>query len=295
MSDNSFDSDDSSFSDTGDNRTASGRRRKNSKSRTHPKFRHKGAESESARNSRTKSSANGNTGPKKEAKMRLNCCKLCDFTSPKPSAVQKHLHKVHHIDYVTSDMIKTKITQNSISTNSTNVSNLTSTHNEDVPASTNALPTTGRPVLMTPKGPISMRNMRKEPTQEELAREDPPLPESYTCQKCEFTHRSRQEFQKHIKKHLKEQEKGDSFQCTECGNCFCSLKSLENHLYMSHKVRSVLQLDRIDKDFRGPLAPKKKETDFTFSCNTCSKTFASKDVLAQHMKSHGLAFIKGLK
>ena len=33
------------------------------------------------------------------------------------------------------------------------------------------------------------------------------------------------------------------------------------------QVRSVLQLDRIDKDFRGPLAPKKKETDFTFSCN----------------------------
>jgi len=159
-------------------------------------------------------------------------------------------------------MIKTKITQNSIST--TPVSNPTSTHhhNDDVPAPTNALPTTGRPVLMTPKGPISMRNMRKEPTQEELvsflkllwshgwwfwfgsqtlpiffqAREDPPLPESYTCQKCEFTHRSRQEFQKHIKKHLKEQEKGDSFQCTECGNCFCSLKSLENHLYMSHKV-----------------------------------------------------------
>lgn len=65
-------------------------------------------------------------------------------------------------------MIKTKITQNSISTNP--VSNPTSTHhhNDDVPAPTNALPTTGRPVLMTPKGPISMRNMRKEPTQEEL-------------------------------------------------------------------------------------------------------------------------------
>ena len=30
------------------------------------------------------------------------------------------------------------------------------------------LPTTGRPVLVTPKGNISMRNMRKEPTQEEL-------------------------------------------------------------------------------------------------------------------------------
>ena len=95
MSDNSFDSDDSSFSDTGDTRTSSGRRRKNSKSRTHPKFRHKGAESESTRgNSRTKPTANGSAGSKKEAKIRLNCCKLCDFTSPKPSAVQKHLHKV---------------------------------------------------------------------------------------------------------------------------------------------------------------------------------------------------------
>ena len=30
------------------------------------------------------------------------------------------------------------------------------------------IPTTGRPVLVTPTGPISMRNMRKEPTQEEL-------------------------------------------------------------------------------------------------------------------------------
>ena len=77
------------------------------------------------------------------------------------------------------------------------------------------------------------------------AREDPPLPESYTCQKCEFTHRSRQEFQKHIKKHLKEQEKGDSFQCTECGNCFCSLKSLENHLYMSHKVTNLTPNDSL--------------------------------------------------
>ena len=94
MSDNSFDSDDSSFSDAGDSRTSSGRRRKNSKSRTHPKFRHKGAETESTRNSRTKPTANGSAGSKKEAKIRINCCKLCDYTSPKPSAVQKHLHKV---------------------------------------------------------------------------------------------------------------------------------------------------------------------------------------------------------
>ena len=64
-------------------------------------------------------------------------------------------------------MIKTKITQNT--TNS-----MTHVGSEDqiVPSanqtSASALPTTGRPVLMTPKGPISMRNMRKKPTQEEL-------------------------------------------------------------------------------------------------------------------------------
>ena len=51
---------------------------------------------------------------------------------------------------MTPDMIKTKIM-----------------HGDDLP-DPSVLPTTGRPVLVTPTGPISMRNMRKEPTQEEL-------------------------------------------------------------------------------------------------------------------------------
>lgn len=68
------------------------------------------------------------------------------------------------------------------------------------------------------------------------AKEDPPLPEFYHCQKCEFKARSqdREIFQKHIKKHF--DSKVDGFQCTECGNCFCSLSALEKHLYMTHKV-----------------------------------------------------------
>ena len=46
---------------------------------------------------------------------------------------------------------------------------ITSGYSIDLPGTPNpALPTTGRPVLVTPKGPISMRNMRKEPTKEEL-------------------------------------------------------------------------------------------------------------------------------
>lgn len=147
---------------------------------------------------------------------------------------------------------------------------------------------------MTPQGPISMRNMRREPTQEELANEEPPLPEIYSCQKCDFQHRSRADFQKHIKKHYNSM--ADAFQCTECGNCFISLSALEKHLYMTHKIRSVLQLDRIDADFREPIAPRKKEVDSnTFSCQTCQKTFGNEEVLKQHSKSHGLDFIKGLK
>ena len=67
------------------------------------------------------------------------------------------------------------------------------------------------------------------------AKEDPPLPDVYHCQKCDFKARDREMFQKHIKKHF--DPKVDIVQCTECGNCFCSLDALEKHLYMTHKVR----------------------------------------------------------
>ena len=103
--------------------------------------------------------------------------------------------QVHHIDYVTSDMIKTKITHNSISTN---VSNPTSTQNDSVPVS-NTLPTTGRPVLMTPKGPISMRNMRKEPTQEELVSFSPPFWWKLTIFLADFQSRFRKDIRNFTK------------------------------------------------------------------------------------------------
>ena len=66
------------------------------------------------------------------------------------------------------------------------------------------------------------------------ANEEPPLPEIYSCQKCDFKHRSRADFQLHIKKHYN--ASCDGFQCTECGNSFVSLSALEKHLYMTHKV-----------------------------------------------------------
>ena len=81
---------------------------------------------------------------------------MCEFQTPKQSALNKHFHKIHNIEHVTPDMIKTKVSAKG-------VPNGTHTPKADA-----TLPTTGRPVLMTPSGPISMRNMRREPTQAEL-------------------------------------------------------------------------------------------------------------------------------
>lgn len=91
-----------------------------------------------------------------ELKKRLYCCSMCDFYSAKQSVLNKHFHKTHGIEHVTPDMIKTKVSAKM-------TPNGTHTTKPDP-----GLPTTGRPVLMTPSGPISMRNMRREPTQAEL-------------------------------------------------------------------------------------------------------------------------------
>ena len=66
------------------------------------------------------------------------------------------------------------------------------------------------------------------------AQEEPPLPDVYKCAKCDFQHRSREDFQRHIKIHLS--ANSEDKQCTECGQSFASLSALEKHLFMSHKV-----------------------------------------------------------
>lgn len=122
---------------------------KTPRSKTHPKFRHK-TESE-RRNSRTRVAST-------ETKKRLYCCTFCEYQSPRIGQLHKHFSKTHNIEHITADMIKTKI------------SNGASNGVYQPPKLNSSLPTTGRPVLMTPSGPISMRNMRREPTQEELVR-----------------------------------------------------------------------------------------------------------------------------
>ncbi|CAG5109974.1 Oidioi.mRNA.OKI2018_I69.chr2.g4436.t3.cds [Oikopleura dioica] len=208
---------------------------------------------------------------------RTYICSICDFSSSQSEKLQRHFKKTHKVNYVTADMIRTKVSQTSISSSSLSLSN----RSNGVSAT---LPPTGGNVLMTPQGPIPMRNMRKEPTQEELAQEDPPLPEVYKCAKCDYQHRSREDFQRHIRIHsnFNTEEK----QCTECGQSFASLPALEKHLFMSHKIVSIHQLDRIDKGFREPMAPKNLKSSTTYSCKACHKSFNSEVVLKQHEKQH---------
>ena len=141
---------DSDDSDEDDDYSLTGKptpKGKNQKSKTHPKFRHKN-ETE-RRNSRTRIAST-------ETKKRMYCCTFCEYQNIRIGQLQKHFTKAHNIEHVTPDMIKTKI------------SNGTANGVHQTSKTPTALPTTGRPVLMTPSGPISMRNMRREPTQEEL-------------------------------------------------------------------------------------------------------------------------------
>jgi len=210
---------------------------------------------------------------------RTYICSICGFSSSVLAKLQKHIKTSHSVSHVTADMIRTKVSQTPALS--------ASLKKETKP------PLTGGNVLMTPQGPIPMRNMRKEPTQEELAQEDPPLPDIYKCAKCDFQHSSREVFQRHIKIHLS--ANSEEKQCTECGQSFASLAALEKHLFMSHKIVSIHQLDRIDRHFREPMAPKSLKSSATFSCKACHKSFNSEVVLKQHEKQHGLHFIKSLK
>ena len=137
---------------------------KNQKTKTHPKFRHKNDESgvgggsgNSRRNSRSRVSSS-------ETKKRLYCCTFCEFQSGKIGQLHRHLAKSHNVEHITADMIKTKISNGAAN----GIHTSTPKPGFAKEPKQAALPTTGRPVLMTPAGPISMRNMRREPTQDEL-------------------------------------------------------------------------------------------------------------------------------
>lgn len=138
----------------------------------------------------------------------------------------------------------------------------------------------------------------------------------FTCAKCTFVCENRDEFLSHIPQHKTEDE---SHQCQECGMCFMVLPSLKRHLLIVHRIRdfmkyfqeSGLNLDTPPAEDRNrPARPKfpingnageakdqeepskDPDTPGDCECKVCYKHFDSEKGLHNHMRVHGMAFIK---
>jgi zinc finger protein 592 len=128
----------------------------------------------------------------------------------------------------------------------------------------------------------------------------------YNCAKCKFSSDDRQEFQKHITQHKITK---DGIQCLECGMCFIVEPSLRKHLYMVHKIKDYKKY----VNELGVQIPLSSETElhidvvggsevpekFSLSpesnpleCKVCYLVFEEEARLKNHMRTHGMAFIK---
>ncbi|KAK6180321.1 hypothetical protein SNE40_012500 [Patella caerulea] len=140
----------------------------------------------------------------------------------------------------------------------------------------------------------------------------------YTCVKCNFNAEDSSEFSAHIETH----KTMDTTQCPECGLCFSVLPSLKKHLFMVHKIRNAdeyisekgieepeeMDVDEEEDDLlEVTISPRK--TPFTdiapselirrkegpvgeLECRVCYREFESVNLLKNHMRVHGMAFIR---
>lgn len=143
-----------------------------------------------------------------------------------------------------------------------------------------------------------------------------------TCSKCQFTSNDRDQFQEHIKEH---KENPSHHQCQECGLCFRSQMAVTRHLAMQHRIQTpvapaVLPVSSpvvrspvkpkfkpiIPKEVTPPvkekdpeptptaISPKAKSPpeDAEMECTVCYRKFTTDTLLRNHMRTHGMAFIR---
>ncbi|ESP00650.1 hypothetical protein LOTGIDRAFT_186390 [Lottia gigantea] len=179
---------------------------------------------------------------------------------------------------------------------------------------------------------IGRENRRKDATKRQLASdteadaEQETLPVKrlrkegsglYACVKCSFSTEDSVEFCKHIESH----KTVEANQCPECGLCFSVLPSLKKHLFMVHKIRNAdeyikekgikepeeLPPDSEDEELDVAVSPRKNiikdivpiETQRAkegpvgeLECRVCYKEFENLNLLKNHMRVHGMAFIR---
>ncbi|XP_072038215.1 zinc finger protein 532-like [Amphiura filiformis] len=125
-----------------------------------------------------------------------------------------------------------------------------------------------------------------------------------SCSKCEFESKDRIVFSSHIEEHCEDE---DVCQCQECGICFRVADSLKKHLFIKHQIRDIAAYDKFQSEvqesiekFKAAKIQEMRELDKTpegspanpLECTVCHKVFETEVMKKNHMRSHGMAFIR---
>ncbi|CAD5111453.1 DgyrCDS762 [Dimorphilus gyrociliatus] len=122
------------------------------------------------------------------------------------------------------------------------------------------------------------------------------------CARCSFETKNSEDFIIHIRKHAV-QTIDHVVQCTYCGLNFVGVAGLKRHVFIVHDIGDSIDLKSTSKEeipqmisslidsneSEKCMSVKKEET---LSCRECQEEFDDKDVLAKHLRKHGMAFIK---
>ncbi|RZF39087.1 hypothetical protein LSTR_LSTR016406 [Laodelphax striatellus] len=106
------------------------------------------------------------------------------------------------------------------------------------------------------------------------------------CVKCSFVADSVPTLRGHVTEHRTDRS---ALQCLECGECFVVLPSLEKHLAIRHHI---LDVDRYIADNPSCVPPTDADASDTLECSVCLSSFASRQELEKHTRTHGMAFLK---
>lgn len=122
------------------------------------------------------------------------------------------------------------------------------------------------------------------------------------CARCSFETKNYEDFIIHIRKHAV-RTIDHAVQCTYCGLNFVGVAGLKRHVSIVHDIGDGFELKCTSKEDIPKLISSLVDTNESDSsksikceesliCKECNEIFDDRDVLAKHMRTHGMAFIK---